>query len=281
MREISIEGCPVIGTGTFGKVYRIDADTVVKVYDDPANLPLIETEQERSRRAFIKGIPTAIPFGIAKVGDMYGSMFELIEARNCSDFIASHPEKADKLIAEYADFIRKLHAVQSEAGEFPDAREVYLDYLECIKPYLPGDMYDGLGNFVKAVPQSYGLVHGDIQMKNIMLTNGEMLLIDMNTLSAGSELFEFAGLYRTYVSFWERNPANQEEFLGLTLEQSHRIYYGTAGAFGIDGDCRDIQILAWLRFLHVVMIELSSPDSFMVAPTLDTLRRLLSDEDIH
>ncbi|MBQ7543746.1 MAG: phosphotransferase [Synergistaceae bacterium] len=233
MREVSIEGCPVIGTGTFGKVYRLDADTVVKVYDDPANLPLIETEQERSRRAFIRGIPTAIPFGIARVGDSYGSMFELIEARNCNDFIAAHPEKADKLIEEYAGFIRKLHAVKAKPGEFPDVRKVYTDYLECIKQYLPEDIYAGLESFVTAVPEEAGLVHGDIQMKNVMLSNGEMMLIDMNTLSAGNQLFEFAG------------------------------------------DSRDIQILAWMRFLHVVMIELSSPDSFMIAPTIDKLRRLL------
>ena len=281
MKEIDIDGCQVIGTGTFGKVYRLDEDTVMKVYDDPANLPLIETEQERSRRAFIKGIPTAIPFGIAKVGNTYGSMFELIDARNCNDFIASHPQKAEKITAEYADFIRKLHEVKSEAGEFPDARKVYLDYLKCMKPYLPQEIYTGLGDFVRAVPESYGLVHGDIQMKNIMLSGGEMLLIDMNTLSAGSQLFEFAGLYRTYISFYEYNPKEQEKFLGLSQELARRIYYGTMGLFGLDGDSKEIQILGWLRFLHVVMIELSSPDSFMVPPTLDKLRRLLDDENIH
>ena len=281
MKEISIEGCPVIGTGTFGKVYRLNDEIVVKVYDDPANLPLIETEQERSKRAFVMGIPTAIPFGIAKVGDTYGSVFELIEARNCNDFIAAHPRKAYNLIAEYVDFIKKLHAVEAKNGEFPDARKVYLDYLECIRPYLPADIYSGVGDFVRNVPESYGLVHGDIQMKNVMLSNHEMLLIDMNTISAGSQLFEFAGLYRTYVAFGLYDPDDQEKFLGLSTEMSHRIYFGTTNLFGIDGNSRDIQILAWMRFLHVVMIELSSPDSFMVAPTLDRLRRLLNDEDVH
>ena len=30
-RAISVEGCPVIGKGAIGEVYRLDADTVVKV----------------------------------------------------------------------------------------------------------------------------------------------------------------------------------------------------------------------------------------------------------
>ena len=33
MKEISIEGCPVIGTGTFGKVYRLNDEIVVKVME--------------------------------------------------------------------------------------------------------------------------------------------------------------------------------------------------------------------------------------------------------
>ena len=281
MKEIYIDGCPVIGTGAFGKVCRIDADTVVKVYDDPANLPLIETEQERSRRAFIKGIPTAIPFGVAKVGDTYGSMFELIDARNCNDFLISHPEKADRLIAEYAAFIRKLHAVEAEPGEFPDARDVYLGYLECIRGSLPGEMYTELADFVRAVPESSGLVHGDIQMKNVMLSNGGMLLIDMNTISAGDTAFEFAGLYRTYIAFNERDPGNSERFLGLPENLARKIYHRTAELCGVDPERRDILILGWLRFLHVVIVELSSPESPAVKPTLETLRRLLDEENIH
>ena len=276
MKEINIDGCKLIGTGAFGKVYRIDADTVVKVYDDPANLPLIETEQERSRRAFIKGIPTAIPFGVARVGESYGSMFELIDAVNCNDFLASHPERADSIITEYAGFIRRLHAVNSEPGEFPDARKVYSDYLEAVREYLPGEIYGGLHDFLAAIPESSGLVHGDIQMKNVMLSKGEMFLIDMSTLCAGSQIFEFSGLYLTYVLFEDMYGAeHQEKFLGLPIELANRIYYRTMELFGIDANGKDIQILAWLRFLHVVAIELSTLETLMISAAVDKLKTLL------
>ena len=279
MKEINIDGCKLIGTGAFGKVYKIDADTVIKVYDDPAKLPLIETEQERSRRAFIKGIPTAIPFGVARVGETYGSMFELIDAVNCNDFIASHPDKAGSIIAEYAGFIRRIHAVQSAPGEFPDARKIYSAYLEDVREYLPGEIYARLHDFVTAVPESLGLVHGDIQMKNVMLSNGEMFLIDMSTLCAGSQLFEFAGLYLTYEAFTSiYGYEHQEKFLGLPIELANRIYYRTAELFGIDGNGRDIQILAWLRFLHVVALELSPLETFRIAQAVDKLKELLDEK---
>ena len=281
MKDISIEGCPVVGTGTFGKVYRLNDEIVVKVYDDPENLPLIKAEQEMSKRAFVKGIPTAIPFGTARVGGTYGSLFELLDARNCNDFLIAHPEKTDSIIAEYAGLVRRIHTIKSELREFPDTRKVYLDYLACMKDLMPGEIYSRLADFVSAVPESQYLTHGDIQMKNIMLSNGEMLLIDMNTMSAGDSAFEFAGLYRTYIAFNVYDPDNSKNFFGISRELAGKIYYKTAELCGVDPQRRDILILGWLRYLHVITIELSQPDAFMVKPTLETLRRLLDDEGIH
>ena len=60
LREVSVDGCPVIGRGYYGTVYRLDADTIVKVYASPDSIPLIENERKMARLAFIKGIPTAI-----------------------------------------------------------------------------------------------------------------------------------------------------------------------------------------------------------------------------
>ena len=281
MKEISIEGCPVIGTGTFGKVYRLNDEIVVKVYDDPKNLPLIQEEQERSKRAFVKGIPTAIPFGIVRVGESYGSVFELLEARNCNDFLIAHPEKTDSIIAEYAGLVRRIHTIKSDPGEFPDTRKIYLDYLACMEDLMPADLYARLADYVKAVPESQYLTHGDVQMKNIMLSHGEMFLIDMNTMSAGDPAFEFAGLYRTYIAFNTYDPDNTKNFLGLEDELAKKIYYRTSELCGVDPHRRDILLLGWLRYLHVVTIELSRPDGFMVKPTLETLRRLLDGEDIY
>ena len=45
-RVFSVEGCEVIGQGANGKVYRIDRDTIVKVYLNPDALPEIHRERE-------------------------------------------------------------------------------------------------------------------------------------------------------------------------------------------------------------------------------------------
>ncbi|MCR5430476.1 MAG: anti-sigma factor antagonist, partial [Eubacterium sp.] len=68
-RELSVDGCEVIGQGANGKVYRIDPETIIKVYKNPDALPEIKKERELARTAFVLGIPTAIPYDVVRVGD--------------------------------------------------------------------------------------------------------------------------------------------------------------------------------------------------------------------
>ena len=41
MREVSVEGCDIIGQGFYGTVYLFDSETIVKVYESPDCLPMI------------------------------------------------------------------------------------------------------------------------------------------------------------------------------------------------------------------------------------------------
>ena len=88
-REISIDGCEVIGEGANGKVYRLTQDSVVKVYRNPDALPEIHRERELARRAFVLGVPTAIPYMVVRIkGGGYGSVFELLNATSFSKLLS-------------------------------------------------------------------------------------------------------------------------------------------------------------------------------------------------
>ena len=92
-RRLSVDGCEVIGQGANGKVYRLDPDTIIKVYYNPDSLPDIQRERELARKAFVLGIPTAIPYDVVKVGDGYGSVFELLNAKSFSKLLLANPDK--------------------------------------------------------------------------------------------------------------------------------------------------------------------------------------------
>ena len=57
MREISAEGCKLIGRGGNGAVYQLDDETIVKVYNGKRCTPeRIQKSRETTRNAFVQGV---------------------------------------------------------------------------------------------------------------------------------------------------------------------------------------------------------------------------------
>ena len=81
LRQVSVEGCELIGSGGYGKVYRLDSETIVKVYTAGFSLETIQQERETAQKAFILGVPTAISYDVVKCGDKYGVVYELLMRR--------------------------------------------------------------------------------------------------------------------------------------------------------------------------------------------------------
>ena len=281
-REFSVEGCQVVGKGAVGTVYRVDADTIVKVYDLPDSLPMIENEQKRAKQAFLKGIPTAISYDVVKVGDRYGSMFELLRAVTFNDIIRDEPDRTEEIIQEYALLLRKIHAVEMEPGELPDARQVYLNYLEDLRQTLPEPLYGRLKTLFQAMPENLHLIHGDIQMKNVMMQEGEPLLIDMDALSVGDPVFDLQGIYVTYRLFNEDDPENSLRFLEIPAETSAYIcdrtlerYFAGRQAAEREAAEKKIRIVACVRFLYLMHVLGMGGPALKAIRTQHTLEHLL------
>lgn len=90
-RVVSIDGCEEIGRGANGRIYRIDQDNVVKVYNNADALEDIKHEREVAKLALVLGLPTAISYDIVRVGESYGSVFELLNAKSFSNILATEP----------------------------------------------------------------------------------------------------------------------------------------------------------------------------------------------
>ena len=232
-RVISVDGCEVIGQGANGKVYRIDPDTIVKVYLKPDSLPEIHRERELARAAFVLGIPTAIPYDVVRVGEGYGYVFELLNATSFAKLIINGEKDPDEVAAMSIDLLKLIHSTKIKPGTMPDMKAVALDWADFLKDYLPEDKYKKLHDLVAAVPDDMHMMHGDYHIKNVMLQNGEALLIDMDTLCHGYPIFELASMYNAYVGFSDTNHHQVEEFIGISYDtavhfwkESLRLYLG-------------------------------------------------------
>ena len=224
-RRISVEGCEEIGHGSNGTLYRIDKDNVVKVYKNSDALPEIQHEREVSRLALIMGIPTAISYDVVRVGDSYGSVFELLNARTFSDIIANEPDKLDWCVEEYIKMLRKIHSTEVSEGKLPDLRETVISWVEFVKDYLPEDQWNKLMSLVKEVPADNHMIHGDYHTQNLMVQNGEILLIDMDTLSVGHPIFELASMFNSFVGFSELDHDAILAFQGFDYDTAQAFWH--------------------------------------------------------
>ena len=223
-REISIEGCEVIGQGANGKVYRIDPDTIVKVYLNPDSLPDIKRERELARTALILGIPTAIPYDVVRVEGSYGSVFELLNATSFAKLLIKDPNELDNVVKMSVDLLKKIHSTEVKPGDMPDMKEVVVGWANFLKDYLEEDDFNKLSRLVEEVPQDFHMLHGDYHIKNVMLQNGEVLLIDMDTLCTGHPVFEFASMYNAYIGFSALDHNIVKDFLGIDYETSESFW---------------------------------------------------------
>ena len=233
-RRISVDDAVVIGRGANGTLYRISDDNVVKVFNSPDSLEEIMKEREVARLALVLGIPTAISFDIVKVGDSYGSVYEMLDAKSFSKVIAEEPDKLDWCVTEYVNLLKKIHGTEVPEGKLPDMKETVIDWAEFMKDYLPAETSSKLMDLVKAVPQNNHMIHGDYHTKNVQLTGDEVLLIDLDTLAVGDPVFEFASIFNAYVGFSELDPNVVVEFQGCSAETArefwHKVlveYFGT------------------------------------------------------
>ena len=223
-REVSVDGCRLLGRGAKGDVYRYDDELVIKVFNQNNTYRDVEHEIAISRRAFILGMPTAISFGIVSVGDRYGAMFELVDSETVSKYIERSPGQVETYAKIMAELGRTIHEIQvSESDTFPSASERIKSYINGGLAYENEVLANKCIALLDAIPASDHLIHGDFHTGNVFLQNGEPLLIDMDRVSVGNPIIELSDLYYFYVILGEEDPSVVEEFMGFSYQTAQQF----------------------------------------------------------
>ncbi|MBR4142344.1 MAG: phosphotransferase, partial [Firmicutes bacterium] len=209
--------------------------TIVKVYTDPDALPDINKERELARTAFILGIPTAIPYDVVRVGDLYGTVFELLNAKSFAELLMHDRENADHYITQLADLLKLIHSTKVKPGSMPDMKETVLGWVDFLKDYLEEPVWKKLRALTEAVPAQDTMLHGDFHAKNVMMQNGEVILIDMDTLCMGHPVFEMGSIFNAYTGFYVTSPERRGAFIGLDAEMAEQVWNGLLLHYA-DGD---------------------------------------------
>ena len=141
LKRVYLSGAEVIGSGYYSTVYRIDKDTIIKVFNRVSDTEQIERELKLAKQAFILGIPTAISFDIVKVDDdKLGVRFEMLDCQSLKNMLVQHPNRMQEFLNKYADLLKKMNTTECFDPNIPDMKAHYLRKLEKIKAWLPEDI---------------------------------------------------------------------------------------------------------------------------------------------
>ena len=286
-QRMSVEGCEFIAKGANGAVYRYDDETILKTYFAKDALPEIKQERENARRAFVLGINTAIPYGIVRVGDGYGTVTELLNAVSVTKLIRNNPDDLTEAAKYYIDMLKSIHAIEAEDGEVPDMKETALAWADFVAKHIPEEQGKKLRALIEAVPKKNTLMHGDYHTNNIMVQNGEPLLIDMDTLCMGHPVFELGSMFNAFVGYSELDHQNMMDFFGYSFETAGKfwnmalkMYLGTDDEAVCQSVAEKAMIIGYTRMLRRAARRPNEADSpAKIARCKEMLALLLEKTD--
>ena len=223
MRQISLEGAVPIGRGRSSTAYRIDSETIVKLYVDGVSLEKIQQELDFAKKAFVAGIPTAISYDVVRCGNSYGVVFEEIShADTVGGTITAHTDRFDAVVEKFVELYKKIHCTSiKDMGQFPAAKDRWMGWVKGMEPYYTPAETDFLKKMVDSIPERPTMVHSDYHENNVLCQDGEMVLIDMADVGYGHPIFDLAGgAFRVHCSDMPERKASH----GLTPENMHRFW---------------------------------------------------------
>lgn len=160
---------------------RIGNGNVVKIYHSAVSEEMIQREMAASRLAVSLGLPTAAPYGRVRVKERSALIYPEIHGVTVASAIRKEPFSAGILLNNMADLLLAVHAppisglrqiktvlaTDIDYGPAPEAvKKVAIDYLE-------------------QLPDGGHLLHGDFHIDNILLSDGDLVILDWAKAAIG------------------------------------------------------------------------------------------------
>lgn len=200
LREVSVEGCEFVGSGGYGHVYRLDPETIVKIYNPGLSLDFVQQERDTSQKAFLMGVPTAISYDVVKCGESFGVVYEMLNAQTIAQIISKNPERIPELCGKAAELLKTLHKiVPGQDSGLPNRKKQVLDMFNDLSELFTPSETEKVLALINGIPDRNTFLHGDYNSKNIMVRDGEFQLIDIGDASIGHPAFDIIGLMLAYI----------------------------------------------------------------------------------
>lgn len=271
LREVSLEGATKLGQGGNGEVWRLDSETVIKVYNEGTSLEKIDNENRQATAAFTAGIPCAIAFDTVRVGERYGIVFELIDAQTVGNVVHEDPSRIPEMGKKMGELLREIHSTHMAPGVLPTINEkmgAWMDYLE--EKFLSHEDTELMRQVISSIPKKDTLLHLDFHEGNVMIQGGELLLIDLDDVCSGNPVFDLINHHSSHIMASEQAPEVVKISLGMSTDEALAMHRATLKSyFGTDDDTvvdNHVQAMRLVMLFAMMVFLAKSRDSKNMSP---------------
>ena len=176
--------------------------------------------------------------------------------------VMAEPERVEEYTRRFAEMYRFIHTVEIGENELESVREHYLAAADQAAKYMTPEEHELLRKFLLAIPDRHTFVHGDFHMGNVMLQDGELVLIDVGEAGWGHPLLDFAQTQNAYVNLTTVRAFNCRKVLGMELEQAiyvrdhlFPLYFGDIGPEAMARKMTVVEAMHLVRFLLIAFLQ--------------------------
>ena len=202
--EVDVSECTLISKGAYYDVYRVDDETLLRLYSHEVSYDFIISNKSATENAFKLGVPVSITYEVVRgrnfdneneVGERCGILLEMSSDTTLLDLMKKDREHLADYAKELAQWTQKINSFDVRSLPFGYTirsqrtllnRLIEMDVLK--KPEVAK-----LGKVLENIPSGTTYVHHDLTPRNIMVNNkGEYIVYDAYMSACGHPIQDIA-----------------------------------------------------------------------------------------
>lgn len=217
-----IDSMKLLGKGASGVVYQYEEDKILKLFHPKWKKEKVEEAYRISKAVSESDVPTAKIYDFVKCDEQYGYIAKRLTGEPLPVYIGADIAKRYDAAKNMGKILKMVHLIELDETVFPPVKDMFSGVIEICSKYFTEEQFDLFVSFVDELPGKKCVLHGDFHENNLMMSDDEYNLIDLDGMSIGSPIFDFMQSYCTY-----RTPMPKEwrDMIGLTDEVIDEFLY--------------------------------------------------------
>lgn len=189
-----------VGLGRTAEILLWNENQVLKLFHNGWSISSVKWEENVARTIYEAGLPVPAVFGIIKVDERYGVVYERVDGPSMLSALIAKPEKIELYAGMFARLHAQMHSL--ELTGLPSQRQQLKRKIRNAEP-LPEDRRNAAIRALNKLPDGSVLCHGDFHPDNIMMSSRGPIVIDWNDATRGNP---HADITRTCLLLQQGDP---------------------------------------------------------------------------